>query len=189
MQQGVASRKGLVASHTCVPCWPRRMRTPGRPKQGWAVLMAVIEEVEQSEGRFYAAELLSPQRRVTAPPGHDQCAASRSLLAAGSRPGPPVAGEVVGTARRHESRPGSGNTRTNVRTPTTCLPRSMTGSPKDLIPPTSRKPRRSSTSSPPLLERQKLGFSRQMLGFSSGIPVSPAVVYAIAYCLPLPVDA
>lgn len=39
---------------------------------------------------------------------------------------------------------------------------------------------------PLLLERQKPGFSRPMLSFSSGIPVSPVIGCLINCCLPLP---
>jgi DNA-binding winged helix-turn-helix (wHTH) protein/tetratricopeptide (TPR) repeat protein len=56
MRQGVTSRKGLIFPYIRALLAETFVHV-GQPEAGWAMLMAVIEEVEQSEGRFYTAEI------------------------------------------------------------------------------------------------------------------------------------
>ena len=56
MWHGVAARKGLVFTYMRA-LLAEAYAHAGQPEAGRAMLMAVIEEVEQSEGRFYTAEL------------------------------------------------------------------------------------------------------------------------------------
>jgi predicted ATPase len=78
MQQSTRSQKGVVFTYMRAQL-AEAYAHAGQPDIGWAMLMAVLEEVEQSEGRFYAAELyrlkgeLLLHRGITNAPQAEAC--------------------------------------------------------------------------------------------------------------------
>ena len=75
----------------------------GHPDEGLTALAEALAVMDTTELRYYAAELYRLKGALLLAAGGAGCGAGRSLFPPGPRRGPPAAGQVLGTPRRHQS--------------------------------------------------------------------------------------
>ena len=112
----------------------------GQAEEGLRLLAEALAVVDNGERVLVRGRAVSDQGRAAAAAGRPGRTPGGSLLPAGPRRGPPPAGQVVGAADGAEPELACGSSRASAPKPARCWPRSMAGSPKDLTPPTFRRP-------------------------------------------------